>query len=90
MAKEGDGYLGSLSEVQNNALIIFKKDTQAENEKTWKYDLSQFDDYDYLRFLRARKFDRVKTLKMFDQYIKWRIESKVDKILVRIASRIGL
>lgn len=82
MQAEGTGYLGSLSKEQSEALTQFKEDAKVENEKVWHYDLSQFDDYDYLRFLRARKFDRVKTFKMFDNYIKWRIESKVDALLV--------
>lgn len=82
MQAEETGYLGSLTPEQNNALIKFKEDIQKENETNWKYNLTQFDDYDYLRFLRARKFDLVKTLKMFDKYIMWRITNNVDKILV--------
>lgn len=82
MQPKSAGYLGSLSKQQSDTLALFKEDTKVENEKVWHYDLSQFDDYDYLRFLRARKFDRVKTFKMFDKYIKWRIEAKVDDLLV--------
>lgn len=82
MKAEATGYLGSLSKEESDALVQFKEDAKVENEKVWHYDLMQFDDYDYLRFLRARKFDRVKTFKMFDTYIKWRIEAKVDKLLV--------
>jgi len=82
MQPQVTGYLGSLSQEETNALVLFKEDARIENEKVWHYDLKQFDDYDYLRFLRARKFDRVKTFKMFDKYIKWRIESKVDDLLV--------
>jgi hypothetical protein len=82
MQSQATGYLGSLSKEQSVALAVFKNDAKIENGKIWHYDLSQFDDYDYLRFLRARKFDRVKTFKMFDKYIKWRIESKVDDLLV--------
>jgi len=82
MKVEDTGYLGSLSEKQNDTLVKFKEEVKTENKKTWHYDISQFDDYDYLRFLRARKFDLAKTFKMFDKYIKWRIESKVDDLLV--------
>lgn len=79
---EATGHVGSLSKEQSEALARFKEDVKAENEARWHYDLSAFDDYDCLRFLRARKFDRVKTFKMFEAYIKWRIEAKVDSLLV--------
>jgi hypothetical protein len=82
MKAEGTGYLGSLSKEQSDVLVKFKEQAKTENEKTWHHDITQFDDYDYLRFLRARKFDLAKTLEMFDKYIKWRIESKVDDLLV--------
>jgi hypothetical protein len=39
-----------------------------------------FDDPYLLRFLRARKFDLVKTEKMFTDYINWRKENDVDNI----------
>lgn len=82
MKAEATGYLGSLSKEENDALVQLKQDANVENEKLWHYDLAQFDDYDYLRFLRARKFNREKSFKMFEKYIKWRIESKVDQLLV--------
>ena len=84
MSKEETGYYGSLTEEQTKALVKIKADTVNMNNTKWKYDLGLFDDYDYLRFLRARKFDLVKTLEMIDKYIMWRIESKVDQILVLI------
>ena len=60
----------------------FKAELQKLAVATWKYDLSQFDNYDYLRFLRARKFKVKKAIEMFNDYIKWRIESAVDQIYV--------
>lgn len=43
--------------------------------------LGQFDDYDLLRFCRARKFiwDDVKT--MFVNFINWRKENGIDTII---------
>ncbi len=82
VTKEGDGYLGALSERQQLLLTQLKETINKQNAETWKYDLAQFDDYDYLRFLRARKFDLKETLKMFTKYIKWRIDFEVDRIFV--------
>ena len=82
VTKPGDGYLGNLLPIQEKTLVEFKANVMRINAEAWKYDLGQFDDYDFLRFLRARKFDLKKTLEMFDKYIKWRIEYEVDKIFV--------
>ena len=46
----------------------------------------RFDDAYLLRFLRARKFDLVKTKEMWTNFIKWREENNVDQIGVTIAS----
>jgi len=82
VTKEGEGYYGELSEKQNKVFKDFKDIAQQLAKDQWKYDLSQFDDYDYLRFLRARKFDLKKTLDMFGKYIQWRIDFGVDNIFV--------
>ena len=82
MVTKEDGYLGRLTPTQDKMLKLFKEESAKENVKVWKYDLAQFDDYDYLRFLRARKFDLKKTFEMFAKYIKWRVEFGVDKIFV--------
>ena len=39
-------------------------------------------DFDYLRFLRARKFKIPETVLMLKKYLKWRVENKVDQIFV--------
>jgi hypothetical protein len=82
VTKGGDGYIGSLSPEQAKIFKEFKMAVFSENTSNWKYDLSQFDDYDYARFLRARKYDLKKSLEMFEKYIKWRIGFGVDKIFV--------
>lgn len=74
--------MGHLTLEQEKILSEFKAHTRTLAEKEWKYELSQFDDYDYLRFLRARKFDHKAAIEMFSKYIKWRIEFGVDQIFV--------
>lgn len=44
---------------------------------------SVFDDAYLLRFLRARKFNYEKTLKMWTDFIEWRVRNNVDNIHVR-------
>lgn len=83
VTKSPDGYLGSLTPVQDKTFKEFKAEVQKRSVETWKYDLSPFDDYDFLRFLRARKFDLQKSLEMFDNYIRWRIDFGTDKIFAR-------
>ena len=77
-----DGYWGNLNPEQEKTFIQFKIEVIRLSEEVWNYDITQFDNYDYLRFLRARKFDLEKTIEMFSKYIKWRVEFEVDKILV--------
>ena len=43
--------------------------------------MTLYDDYDYLRFCRARKFDLPAIQLMFTNYINWRKEQDVDEIL---------
>ena len=80
--KGKEGFWGHLAPEQEHIFTEFKIMVIRASEEVWNYDILQFDNYDYLRFLRARKFDLKKTFEMFDKYIKWRIEYEVDKILV--------
>ncbi len=77
-----DGYWGHLTTEQERIFTEFKITVIRMSEEEWNYDIAQFDNYDYLRFLRARKFDLKKTVEMFDRYIRWRIEQDVDHIYV--------
>ena len=44
-------------------------------------NLHDYDDLFLLRFLRARKFDLEKTMIMFKNFLKWRIDMNVDELL---------
>ena len=79
-----EGYWGNLTPDQEKIFTEFKITVIRMSEEAWNYDILQFDNYDYLRFLRARKFDLKKTIEMFDRFIRWRIENEVDNVLVRI------
>ena len=83
MEKNQDGYSGCLTPAQQKIYDDFRAAAAKMSAEEWKYDLARFDHYDYLRFLRARKFDLKKTMEMFGKYIKWRIEFGVDQILVQ-------
>ena len=76
------GYLGSLTKEEQQVLTVFKALLQKFAAERWKYDLSQFDEYDYLRFLRARKFEIKASVQMFDAYINWRKTEGLDQIYV--------
>ena len=80
--KPKEGYWGNLTPEQERTFTEFKIAIIRMADETWNYDITRFDNYDILRFLRARKFDLEKTIEMFDRYIKWRIEAEVDKIFV--------
>jgi hypothetical protein len=44
-------------------------------------NMKEYDDYDYLRFCRARKFELPAIMVMFQNYATWRKEQGVDHIL---------
>lgn len=57
-----------------------------ENLKSWVAQenldpLGQWDDYDYLRFCRARKFQLVEIKSMFKKFITYRTDHNVDSLL---------
>ncbi len=92
VSEDTDGYLGRLNAEQEITLAKFKAVINTLAAKKWGYDLSQFDDYDYLRFLRARKFGLKEASVMFNKYIQWRKDFEVDKIYVlrTIETQIGV
>lgn len=69
------GSVGNLTDEQKEKLEAFKE-LLKENGIFSK----DYDDYLMLRFLRARNFDLKKTLEMFQNYLKWKEEVKMDDI----------
>jgi len=74
---DGPGRIGTLNQEQENTLKNFR----AEIERSKFYDPQRHDDHTLLRFLRARKFDPVKSLKMFNDCEEWREKENVNTIL---------
>ena len=75
---KASGFYDQLNQVQYDALQQWKKDLVDQKVLP---NIQEYDDLFYLRFLRARKFDLVKTMEMFKKYLKWRIDMKVDELL---------
>jgi len=74
---KASGFYNELNQEQYNALQKWKGQLQSENVIT---DFSIYDDLYLLRFLRARKFDLVKTMEMFKKFLQWRVEKQVDNL----------
>jgi len=72
------GHLGNLSPSQQQALTDFEA---LLTEQSDLYDPDRYDDYVLLRFLRARKFDLPKTMKMYADYCEWFKEMQVDELV---------
>ena len=68
------GRLGYLTAAQEEVLKDFKKQANSYDEKIHS-------DHLLLRFCRARKFHLVNTLKMWNDYVVWRQENKVDALV---------
>lgn len=68
---------GDCSQTQLKALDEFR-----QYVTTMGLNLSAFDDAYLLRFLRARKFNLEKTIKMWNDFIEWRTRNNVDNIWV--------
>jgi len=77
-----DGYWGNLTPEQEIIFSEFKIGAISLAEDKLNYDINKFDNYDFCRFLRARKFDLKKALDMFEKYLRWRIDAEVDTIFV--------
>ena len=76
-AQEPDGYLGELSENQENVLAQFKQfvASRGEHENPW------FIDTTLLKFCRARKFDLEKIQIMWADYMGYRALYGIDTIM---------
>ena len=74
---KASGFYNELNKQQFDALQVWKQ--QLTDGKVIE-NFEVYDDLFLLRFLRARKFDLVKTMEMFKKFLKWRIEKKVDEI----------
>ncbi|CAI2370476.1 unnamed protein product [Moneuplotes crassus] len=75
---EHSGFMGDLSEKQEEALEEFRQIIKEENIT----DDPRYDDYYLLRFLRARKFNIKKTLEMFENFLEWRDEKQANDAMV--------
>jgi len=71
------GFMGDTSPEQDAVLATFKQWVEAEKVA----DLALYDDYDMLRFCRARKFVLEDMQLMFKNFIDWRIKEGVDTII---------
>jgi hypothetical protein len=71
------GFMGDTSEEQDACLGQFKEWIVA-TEANGAY---QYDEYDLLRFCRARKFDLGLVQLMFTNFIKWRQEEGVEDVM---------
>ena len=74
---KASGFYNELNQTQFDALQKWK--TQLKDESVID-NFEVYDDLFLLRFLRARKFDLVKTMEMFKKFLKWRIDMKVDEL----------
>ena len=70
------GSIGYLTPEQEKTLEEFKI-VIAEHKI---YDPAKHDDHCLLRFLRARNFKIDATLKMWQDFVKWRLDNGVDEV----------
>ena len=70
------GFMGDVSPVQEQCLAQFR-----EWVETSEYNVDKrFDDYDYLRFCRARKFVLDDIMKMWKDFMDWRQKNGINEI----------
>jgi len=63
-------------------LEAMKKFKQALTEKQIQLNNGvRYSEYEWIRFLRARKMDPIESSAMFDRYQKWREQFQIDKLL---------
>lgn len=75
--KNPSGFHYDLSELQFQNFVTFKQNLIKDKILT---NFDRYDDYYLLKFLRARKFDLEKTMKMFKKFLEWRKKEDVDNI----------
>ena len=73
------GRLGNLTQKEQGILEIFRTDLSSDPNFPWTP--ARHDDATLLRFLRARKFDLVKSKEMIHATEKWRKDFGVDDIV---------
>jgi len=71
--KQETGHLGNLTPQQEHTLQEFKKNIPSLPPR--------YDDYYFLRFLRARQFKLQEALEMFHNYLQWRQEVDADSAI---------
>ena len=76
---EKTGFMGDTSPEQETVLAEFKAWIEAGQVADLK--ALKFDDYDLLRFCRARKFVLADIQVMFTNFIEWRKNENVDSII---------
>ena len=74
---KASGFYDQINQPQYDALQKWKAQLKDGNIIQ---DFVLYDDLFLLRFLRARKFDLVKTMEMFKKFLKWRIDMHVDEL----------
>jgi hypothetical protein len=74
---KASGFYDELNKEQFDALQKWKEQLK-EGNVVESFEI--YDDLFLLRFLRARKFDLEKTMLMFKNFLKWRIDMKVDEL----------
>lgn len=71
------GFIGDMSDTQHDVLDEFKRRIQEEGLT----NDPRYDDYYLLRFCRARKFEIEKVMKMFKDFLEWRVKYQADDAL---------
>ena len=74
---KASGFYDELNQSQYDALQKWKTELK-DGGVLDNFEI--YDDLFLLRFLRARKFDLVKTMEMFKKFLQWRIDMKVDEL----------
>ena len=77
--REYSGFMGDTSAEQDKVLAQFKEWITAA--ECGNLEAMHFDDYDLLRFCRARKFDLKLMQTMWQNFIQWRKEQNVEDII---------